>query len=142
MWACLVSKSLANAIYNRNRAFAGANHENSLYIEDKLWFPEKRLLNSRHVVFYSPSFLWILSVLSRYYVTNTHTCFTRERTKYLKFRVPTALSFVMLIGQITQHHSKLNGWLITLKLRARCSLCIKSFGSIDFFSAGRFDWQA
>lgn len=106
-------------------------------IEDKLWCLAKSY--QRHVVFV-PGFIsvsaWILSALSRYYVTYTHTreCKWERTNKILEIPFQLACPFVMLIGQITQHHSKLNGWLITLKLRARCFVCQKA-SAVSIFSS-------
>lgn len=58
--------------------------------------------------------------------------------------------FVMLIGQITRHHSKLNTWLITLKPYSKMfsvCRCQNRFSSEyrfcrSSFSVGLLDWQA
>lgn len=68
-----------------------------------------------------------------------------RQNKMLGIHLQLTCPFVMLIGQITQHHSKLNGWLITLKLQASCFLDVSEASadvSIFFFLGSDFDWQA
>lgn len=73
--------------------------------------------------------------------TPNQSSYMREN-KMLGIHLQLTCPFVMLIRQITQHHSKLNGWLITLKLQASCSLDVsEASADVSIFPSpfsGRF----